>query len=127
MRQQILDRLTSLLKEVEGFERVRPWDEVPATYAQNEIFLKDTREKYEKKNSRYQATLSIEIVAIVIETEATTASDLGNIAIARLIEAVLKLSVCGAIVNLSDCFKYIATKGKTACEVELNIDVKYQF
>lgn len=109
------------------FDRVLLWDNVPSQYSTNAIYLKDTREKYEKKNNVYVSTLRIELVAIVVETPNTSAADLGNLALRELIEAVTSVEVKGVIFNLADSFKYIDTKGVTACEVELNIDVKYQF
>ena len=127
LRQQIITQLTALLNAIPEYRNVALWDDVPSQYSHNTIFLKDTREKYEKKNSVYQATLRIEIVAITIETKDASAAELGNIALGKLIGAVTQLSMKGVILNLADSFKYIETKGRTACEVELNIDVKYQF
>ena len=126
-RQEIIDALTKKLRSLPTFNQVLLWDNVPNQYSTNAVYLKDTREKYEKKNSVYQATLRIELVAIVIETKNVPAANLGNLALRELIEAVTGLTVKGAIFNLIDSFKYIDTKGITACEVELNIDVKYQF
>ena len=126
-RQEIIDALTKKLRSLPTFNQVLLWDNVPNQYSTNAVYLKDTREKYEKKNSVYQATLRIELVAIVIETKNVPAANLGNLALRELIEAVAGLTVKGAIFNLIDSFKYIDTKGVTACEVELNIDVKYQF
>ena len=127
MRQEIIDALTDKLRSLPSFNSVLLWDNVPTQYSTNAVYLKDTREKYEKKNSVYQAVLRIELVAVVIEQKESSAADLGNLAIRELIEAVTGLSVKGAIFNLVDSFKYIDTKGVTACEVELNIDVKYRF
>ena len=133
MRQEIIEQLETLLRNISttngyscDFNRVLLWDDVPTEYSQNAIYVKDTREKYEKKN-KYTATLRLEIIAIVIETQDNPATKLGNLALEDLIEAVSQLSVCSSIVTLVDSFKWIETKGKTACQVELNIDVKYQF
>jgi hypothetical protein len=126
VRQTIVDELTTLLTAVPDFNGVLVWDNLPAEYSQNAIYLKDSSEKYDRRNNKYVATLRIEIIAIVIETTGNTAEKLGNIALVNLIDAVQQLSVRGAIVDLVDSFKWIDTKGKTACEVELNIDVKYQ-
>ena len=126
-RQEIIDTLTERLRSLPTFNQVLLWDNVPNQYSTNAIYLKDTREKYEKKNSVWVATLRIELVAIVIETRDASAAVLGNLALRELIEAVTGLTIKGAFFNLADSFKYIDTKGVTACEVELNIDVKYQF
>jgi hypothetical protein len=127
MRQAILDELETLLAQLPDFNGVLVWDNVPAEYSQNAIYIKDCRERYEKRNVKYVATLRIEIVAIVVETSQLNASELGNIALVNLINAVKQLSVECAIASIVDSHKWIETKGKTACEVELNIDVKYQF
>lgn len=126
-RQEIIDALTLRARSLPTFNRVLLWDNVPSQYEQNAIYLKDTREKYEKKNGVYQATLRIELVAIVIETRDVSAAVLGNLALTELIDGVTGLTVKGVVFNLADSFKYIDTKGVTACEIELNLDVKYQF
>jgi hypothetical protein len=126
-RQEIIDRLTSLLSAVPNFANVALWDDIPTEYSQNAIYIKDTKEIYEKKNCKYLATLRIEILAIVIETPSNTALELGNIALVDLIGAVQQLSVRDTVVNLISSDKWIETSGKTVAQVELNIDVKYQF
>ena len=132
-RQQVIAQLEALLKAIgtdngysTNFERVRIWDDIPTEYGRNEIIIKDPRVGFEKKNN-YTAKVRIEIIAIVLETPTNSASELGNIALEDLVKAVLKLSVCSSIVTLADSYKWIATKGKTACEVELDIDVKFKF
>lgn len=133
-RQAILDTLTTALANISvangyqtDFNGVLVWDNVPAEYSQNGIYIKDTREKYEKHGNKYTSTLRVEVIAIVIETPSLTAAKLGNIALADLIKAVCSVSHPGVFVNLADSHKWVETKGKTACEVELNIYVKYQF
>ncbi len=126
-RQQVIDSITTALSTIPTFNGVLVWDDTPTEYSQNAIYIKDTREKYEKKNCKYLATLRIELIAVVIETSSNTADKLGNIALVDLINVVSQMSVPEVIVNLIDSHKWIQTKGKTACEVELNIDVKYQF
>jgi hypothetical protein len=127
MRQQIIDQLTTHLAALPYFNDVLVWDNLPAQYSQNAIYVKDCQEKYQRKNNKYLCTLRLEIIAIVIETPDNTAARLGNIALSDLISAVSQLSVGGAIVDLVNSHKWIDTKGVTACEVELNIDVKYYF
>ncbi len=132
-RAKIAEELETLLEDIStangyatDFDRVEAWRDVPAQYDRNYLFWRDTKEKYEKKN-KYTATLKIEIIAVVLETANARADVLGTIALADLIRAVSQLKVCGAIVTLDQSHKYIETKGKTAAQVELNIDVKYQF
>lgn len=132
-RQKVTEELETLLENIStannyatDFDRVEAWRDLPAQYERNYLFWRDTKEKYAFKN-KYTATLRIEIIAVVVEKQNARADVLGTIALADLIRAVSQLKVCGAIVTLVESHKYIETKGKTAAQVELNIDVKYQF
>jgi hypothetical protein len=134
IRQSIIEQIETALNNINinngystDFNGVLVWDNLPTEYSQNAIYLKDTREKYEKQGNKYTCTLRIEVIAIVVETQVTTAAVLGNLALADLIKAVRAVSYPGAFINLANAEKWIETKGKTACEVELNLDVKYQF
>jgi hypothetical protein len=133
IRQSIIEQIETALAAIKiangystDFNGVLVWDNLPTEYSQNAIYLKDTREKYQKQGNKYTCTLRIEIIAIVIETSTNTAAKLGNLALADLIKAVCTVSYPGAFINLADAHKWIETKGKTACEVELNLDIKYQ-
>jgi hypothetical protein len=132
-RQSIIETLETALANITiangystDFNGVLVWDNLPTEYSQNAIYLKDTREKYEKQGNKYTCTLRIEIIAIAIETSTDTATKLGNLALADFIKAVCAVSQSGAFINLVSAEKWIETKGKTACEIELNLDVKYQ-
>jgi hypothetical protein len=133
IRQSIIEQIETALANIKitngystDFNGVLVWDNLPTEYGENAIYLKDTREKYEKQGNKYTCTLRIEIIAIVIETGSDTAAVLGNLALADLIKAVCAVSYRGAFINLANAEKWIETKGRTACEVELNLDVKYQ-
>jgi hypothetical protein len=127
LRQEIVEDLKTHLDALPSFNAVLLWDNIPTEYSQNAIYIKDVSEKYEKKSQKYLASLKIEIVAVVLETAQDSAAKLGNIALDDLIQAVSKLSLKGVIFNLVDSQKWIETSGKTACQVELILDVKYQF
>lgn len=133
IRQSIIERIETALNNITiangystDFNGVLVWDNLPTEYGENAIYLKDTREKYDKQGNKYTCTLRIEIIAIAIETPTDTAAKLGNLALADLIKAVCTVSCPGAFINLVSAEKWIETKGKTACEIELNLDVKYQ-
>jgi hypothetical protein len=133
IRQSIIEQIEAALANIKiangysmDFDGVLVWDNLPTEYSQNAIYLKDTREKYEKQGNKYICTLRLEIIAIVIESGPDTAAKLGNLALVDLIKAVCTVSNPGAFINLVNAEKWIETKGKTACEVELNLDVKYQ-
>jgi hypothetical protein len=87
VRQTIVDELTTLLTAVPDFNGVLVWDNLPAEYSQNAIYLKDSSEKYDRRNNKYVATLRIEIIAIVIETtgNTTTCSPRGNRRFSRFV------------------------------------------
>ncbi|MDJ0570272.1 MAG: hypothetical protein QNJ53_14690 [Pleurocapsa sp. MO_192.B19] len=132
-RAKIVEELEAILRNIStangyatDFERVESWRDVPTQYDRNYLIWRDGKEKYQKKN-KYTATLKIEIIAVVLESANARADVLGTIALADLIKAVSQLKVCGSIVTLVEAHKWIETKGKTAAQVELNIDVKYQF
>ena len=134
LRQPIIELLETTLSSISvasgyqtDFNGVLLWQEVPTEYGQNAIYVKDVVEKYDKHGTKYTAVLKVEIVAVVIETATDSAAKLGNLALADLIKAVSSISYPGAFFILKDASKWIETQGKTACQVELNIDVKYQF
>ena len=134
LRQPIIELLETTLRLISvasGYQTdingVLLWQSVPTEYGQNAIYVKDVLEKYEKHGTKYTAVLKVEIVAVVIETATDSAAKLGNLALADLIKAVSSISYPGAFFILKDASKWIETQGKTACQVELNIDVKYQF
>mgnify|MGYP003507409947 FL=1 len=134
LRQPIIELLETTLRLISvasgyqtDFNGVLLWQSVPTEYGQNAIYVKDVLEKYEKHGTKYAAVLKVEIVAVVIETATDSAAKLGNLALADLIKAVSSISYPGAFFILKDASKWIETQGKTACQVELNIDVKYQF
>lgn len=106
--------------------RVLLWDNVPTEYSQNAIYIKDPREKYEKQGNGYVCILSIEVVAIVVERIDLTADKLGNLLLEDLIKAVSSVTHQGVFINLENSYKWVDTKGKTACEIELNLSVKYK-
>lgn len=122
-RQSIIDKLTLALSSVKN---VLIWDNVPSEYSTEAIYLKDTREKYEKQGNGYVCTLSIEIIAIAIETASSSADKLGNLILEDLIKAISQVSMPGVFFYLEDSHKWVETKGKTACEIELNLSVKYK-
>ena len=68
-----------------------------------------------------------EVSAIVIADSELSAAHLGNLAIEDLLTAVLSLKVEGFVVNVVRSHKYCETKGKAACLVDLEFDVKYKF
>jgi hypothetical protein len=125
-RQQAIDQLTAHLNAISRFDGVLFWEEIPSLYGENALYLKDTQEKYTEKNGFYLANLRIEIIAIVLETPTDKADKLGNLALAELIEAVNQLSVKDAFATLTESHKWVQTKGKTACEIELSLDLQYK-
>ena len=109
------------------FFAVTYWQATETQYEKNHLDYRDTTEEYDKNNLLYNTLLSIEIVAIVFETSTSSASDLGTLALEDLIRAIKGLSLDGVMFNLKRSHKYVETKGKTACHVELEIAVYYKF
>jgi hypothetical protein len=126
IRQQAIDQLSAHLSAIAMFDGVLFWSEIPADYGENALYLKDTQETYSKKNGFYVATLKIEIIAVVLETPTDNADKLGNLALSELIKAVELLKVKDAFATLAESHKWVQTKGKTACEIELSLDLEYK-
>lgn len=126
IRQEAIDQLTAILIAVPPFDGVLFWEETPSEYSENALYLKDTHEKYTDKNGFYLATLRIEIIAVVIETSTVPAEKLGNLALAELIKQVSRFSAKDAFITLAESHKWLQTKGRTACEIELSLDLEYK-
>ena len=108
-----------------NFSKVTYWQDTPSEYGQNHLNFRDEEENYKIENQRYKAELDLYIEAIVVETE-KDAAELGTLALLDLIGAVKSLSLCGALFELVGSSKWVETKGKTACLVELKVKVKYK-
>lgn len=126
-RDEIVPIILEQLKKVENFDQVTYWQATPSQYEKNHLNLKDGIEEYQPKNQKYDAQLELMIEAVVIETAQKSAADLGNLALKDLIAAVNSLTLSGAIVHLKESNKFVETQGKTACLVELVIQVLYKF
>ena len=138
-RQQLLDILKSKLQTIKtgedstyktDFDKVTIHQDTPTQYEQNHLNITDSDEKYEWKNREYEAKVDIYLNAMVVETQ-TPASELGNLALSDMIRAVLELANSPDkkcfVIRLDESAKWIETKGKTACRVELKILATYRF
>lgn len=133
MRQKIVDELKKVLSQISkdngdqtNFERIAYWQDTPTEYNYNYLIYRDTTEEYERKGNTYKATLALEIVAIVVEINDTDAAILGNLAIEELIEAISKYQLCDTSLKIVRSHKFVETKGKTACQVELEVAATYK-
>ena len=125
-----MEQLKQISKDNEystDFEQVTYWQATPSQYEKNYLNLKDELEEYQPKNKTYDAQLEIMIEAVVIETAQKSAADLGNLALKDLIAAVTSLTIPQGIVHLKQSNKFVETQGKTACLIELVIQVLYKF
>ena len=132
MRNKIVTEIDTALKQISkangyntDFDRFLYWASTPTEYDYNYLIYRDTTEEYSKKNNDYKAKLNLELLAIVIEND-TPAPILGTLALADLIKLIRSMKNCGFIINLHRSHKYVETKGKTACQIELEIDVTYR-
>lgn len=132
MRNQIIVDINELLEQINSdngyntnFDKILYWASTPTEYDRNYLIYRDTTEEYSSHNNYYKALLNLEIIAIVIETD-TSASILGNLALDDLIKAVTNLSTQGWIITLNRSHKFVETKGKTACQIELEITINYR-
>ena len=132
MRNKIVTEIGNVLSQISkanayntDFDRFLYWASTPNEYDYNYLIYRDTTEEYSFHNTYYKAKLNLEIIAIVIETD-TKAARLGNLALADLMRAVNQIASCGFLVNLNRSHKFVETKGKTACQIELEIDVTHR-
>ena len=126
-RDEILPIVLEQLQTISNFDQITYWQATPSQYEKNHLNLKDGLEEYQPSNQKYDAQLEITIEAIVVETAKTSAADLGNLALKDLITAVTSLKIPQAIVHLKQSNKFVETQGKTACLIELVIQVLYKF
>ena len=132
MRNKIITEIDNALKQISkangyntDFERFLYWASTPTEYDYNYLIYRDTTEEYNFHNTYYKAKLNLEIVAIVIETD-TDAARLGNLALEDLIEACGQMQTCGFFVNLHRSHKFVETRGKTACQIELETQITHR-
>ena len=126
-RNDIVPLILEQLKSVPNFNQVTYWQATPSQYEQNHLNVKDELEEYQPLNQKYDAQLNVTIEAVVIETAQKSAADLGNLAMIDLIAAVKSLTISQGIVHLKQSNKFVETQGKTACLIELVIQVLYKF
>lgn len=124
---QELAKITKANGYQTDFSRLTYWQDTPTEYKENHLDYRDVAEIYSKKNSLYLASVNFEVTAVVIEENGTTAQILGNLALEDLIKCVRSFSICNYILVLKRSHKYVETKGKTACCIELQFIVKYKF
>ena len=126
-RDEIVPVILERLQSVANFDQVTYWQATPSQYEKNHLNPKDELEDYDPVNQKYDAQLELMIEALVVETAQKSAADLGNLALKDLITAVNSLSISGGIVQLKQSNKFVETQGKTACLIELVIQVLYKF
>ncbi|MGK7895894.1 MAG: hypothetical protein AB4372_20340 [Xenococcus sp. (in: cyanobacteria)] len=126
-RDQIIPIVLEELKKLSTFDQVSYWQATPSQYEKNHLNVKDELEEYQPQNQKYDAQLEITIEAVVVEMAQKSAADLGNLALKDLIAAVISLKIPQGIVHLKQSNKFVETQGKTACLIELVIQVLYKF
>ncbi len=126
-RDEIVPVILGQLQTISTFDQVTYWQATPSQYEKNHLNVKDELEEYQPLNQKYDAQLNVTIEALVVETAKKSAADLGNLALKDLIAAVQSLTISQGIVHLQQSNKFVETQGKTACLIELVIQVLYKF
>ena len=126
-RNEIVPIILEQLQTISTFDQVTYWQATPSQYEHDHLNVKDELEEYQPSNQKYDAQLEITIEALVVETAQKSAADLGNLALKDLIAAVTSLKMPQGIVHLKQSNKFVETQGKTACLIELVIQVLYKF
>lgn len=133
-RQSIVEAVAIALAEIKSdngfntdFNRITYWQDTDTQYGFNHLNYRDTTEEYSRKNQVTDAQLNIEIVAVVYGSQIEEAALSGTLVLTDLIEVVKTLSKPNCLFDLARSHKWVETKGKTACCVELELTVKYKF
>lgn len=126
-RQEILNKIASAVEGLGRFDKVTYWQDTDTQYGIPHLDYRDTTEEYTKKNTVYDAQLSIEITAVVYGDKTNNASVLGTLTLSDLIDAVRPLTLPQCLFSLTRSHKWLETKGKTSCIVELELNVHYKF
>jgi hypothetical protein len=133
-RKEICDLLSLRLNNIStangyftDFAKITYWQATETEYSKNHLNFRDESEDYDPTNTKYDASLSIIIEAILIESQTETAAKLGTLALKDVMVAVKNCSLPTTLFNFKRSHKYIETKGKTAALIELEVEVLYKF
>jgi hypothetical protein len=133
-RQEICDLLETQLRNIStangysiDFDKITYWQPTASEYSKNHLNFRDESEDYEPTNTRYDASLSVIIEAVVIEAGSSSASFLGTLVLKDVMVAVKNCSLPTTLFNFKRSNKYVETKGKTAALIELEVQVLYKF
>jgi hypothetical protein len=133
-RQEICDVLEAQLSNIStangysiDFDKITYWQGTETEYSKNHLNFRDESEDYEQTNTRYDASLSVVIEAVVIETGSLSAPKMGTLALKDVMVAVKNCSLPTTLFNFKRSHKYVETKGKTAALIELEVEVLYKF
>lgn len=131
MREKIVNALVVALSQLDTvnyvFEKKTYWQDTDTQYEKNHLDLRDTTAEMERQNKLYQGVLNLEITAIVWASNTNDAANLGTMALNDLIRMVRNLVFpCSAVLNNIRSNKWIETRGKTACHVQLELQVNYK-
>ena len=130
-RGEIVDAIALSLNNITtngySYDKVTYWQDTSTQESKNHLDYRDTTEEEIVENKLKIGILSLEISAVVHGEGSVSAAEMGTIAIADLRQAVSNLNINRAIPLIRRSHKYVETKGKTACLVEVEIDVKYKF
>ena len=109
-----------------SYEKITYWQDTNTQEDKNHLDYRDTTEEEIEQNGYKGAILQIEISAIVLGDGALSAAEMGTLAIADIRQTINSLRILGKVPLIRRSHKYVETKGKTACLVEVEAEVKYK-
>lgn len=109
-----------------SYDKITYWQDTSTQENRNHLDYRDTTEEEIEQNGFKGAILSLEISAVVGGNRNSSAASVGTLAITDIRQAILSLRVLGKIPLIRRSHKYVDTKGKTVCLVEVEIEVKYK-
>ena len=109
-----------------SWDKITYWQDTSTQEDKNHLDYRDTTEEEIEQNGFKGAILNLEISGVVGSSNTLSAASLGTIAIADIRQTVLNLRVLGKIPSIKRSHKYVETKGKTVCLVEVEVEVQYK-
>lgn len=110
-----------------SYDSITYWQDTSTQESKNHLDYRDTTEEEVVENGLKLVILSLEISAVVHGDSSVEAPEMGTLAIADIRQAVSNLKINRTIPLIRRSHKYVETKGRTACLIEVEVDVKYKF
>ncbi len=127
IRDKIQATIEAISSDKYSFDKYSNWQPTDTQYEKNHLDIRDEQEKSKRENGVYKTLLTIHVSAIIWESDKGTAEELGTLALADLIRAIRPLTLPGSgLIKNLESDKWVETKGRSQCQIELDIQVSYK-